>query len=93
MLSILLEREKLHCVWRLLFAQALYNEFRNFKVKVRPNGRWSLGGFRDGTHDDLVMSVALACWYARKLWPDSFTPPFRSQRTFFCAGCSWRLRD
>jgi hypothetical protein len=73
-LSVLLEGEKLHCVRRLPLAQTLYDEFRNFEVKVRPNGRESFGAFKDGTHDDLVMSVALACWYARKLWPDSFTP-------------------
>ncbi|MFN0171361.1 MAG: hypothetical protein ACKV22_33515 [Bryobacteraceae bacterium] len=41
-------------------AQALYDEFRSFEVKVRPNGRESFGAFKDGTHDDLVMPVVLA---------------------------------
>ncbi len=34
------------------------------------------GAWREGTHDDLVLSVALACWGARKLYPSG---PYREE--------------
>ncbi|MFN0170451.1 MAG: hypothetical protein ACKV22_28865 [Bryobacteraceae bacterium] len=46
-----------------------------------------------GGHDDLALAVALASWYARKLWPpepEGSPPPsgqilwLDRQQTFFC---------
>ena len=37
------------------------------RVKVSASGHESFAAWREGTHDDLVLAVALACWRAR--WP------------------------
>jgi hypothetical protein len=36
------------------------------EVRVGAQGRESYGAWREGTHDDLVLAVALACWGLRK---------------------------
>ena len=38
-------------------------------AKVSSAGREQYGAWREGTHDDLVFAVALACWGARKIYP------------------------
>ena len=35
-------------------------------VKISDRGRVSHGRSREGEHDDLVISTALACWRARR---------------------------
>jgi hypothetical protein len=56
---------------RLKFADlpevpALIAEVQAFKVRVSESGRDSYGSWRSGTHDDLVLAVSLAVWYAEK---------------------------
>jgi hypothetical protein len=48
----------------------LVAEMAAMRVKVGCNGREQYGAWREGTHDDLVFAVALACWAARKLYPN-----------------------
>jgi hypothetical protein len=38
----------------------------NFQVKISQTGHDSYGAWREGTHDDLLLAVALACWAAEK---------------------------
>ena len=52
----------------LPMAAALVEELQNFKVKVSAGGHDSYGAapgldWREGAHDDLVLALALACWY------------------------------
>lgn len=47
-------------------AQTLLEEMTNFQVKISQAGHDSYGAWREGTHDDLLLSVALACWAAEK---------------------------
>jgi hypothetical protein len=48
----------------------LQAELSNFRVTVNATtghdsyGAGPAGSWRDGEHDDLVLSCALACWYA-----------------------------
>lgn len=49
-------------------------EAQNFKAKISLAGHDSYeagpaGEWREGAHDDLVLSVALACWYAERPGP------------------------
>ncbi len=42
----------------------LVNELLNFKVKINiATGNDSYESWRESTHDDLVLAVAMACWY------------------------------
>ncbi len=48
----------------LPLAPVLVNELVNFKVKINAaTGHDSYEAWREAVHDDLVLSVALACWY------------------------------
>jgi hypothetical protein len=48
----------------LPLAQTLLTELVNFKVKIHLNtGHDSYEAWRENIHDDLVLSVALACWH------------------------------
>ena len=39
------------------------------RAKVSEAGNTQFGAWREGSHDDLVLAVALACWAARKRYP------------------------
>jgi hypothetical protein len=73
---------------RIQFAEALdlaetaEKELRTFKAKVTPAGSEQfLADWRDGEHDDLVLAVALACWWGERSQPmgriDVSPPPRR----------------
>jgi hypothetical protein len=52
---------------------ALVGELDNFKAKINPaTGHDSYGAgadWREGNHDDLVLSIALAVWYGQEINP------------------------
>jgi hypothetical protein len=51
-------------------AKTLVDELLNFKVKINiKTAHDSYEAWREGVHDDLVLSVAMAVWYARKNAP------------------------
>jgi hypothetical protein len=56
---------------RLKFAEGLpliptlVQEMLNFKVKITDNAHDSYGSWREGVHDDLILSVMLASWAAQ----------------------------
>lgn len=45
-------------------ARTLVQELLNFKVEITPSAHETFGAWRHGQHDDLVLAVALACWWA-----------------------------
>jgi hypothetical protein len=48
-------------------AGVLVKELENFKVKIDPQtAHDSYSAWREGVHDDLVLSVSLAVWYGNK---------------------------
>jgi hypothetical protein len=57
---------------RLRFANGLRDkdvvikELMNFKVKITSKANDTYEAWREGDHDDLVLSIALACWWATK---------------------------
>jgi hypothetical protein len=63
--SVLLQNHQLDIVSTLPDAETLTQELLSFRVKQDPlTGHDSYGEWRTGHHDDLVLSVALALWYA-----------------------------
>lgn len=55
-------------------APALVNELVNFRLKVNlATGHDSYEAWRESVHDDLVLSVALACWYGEAFPSRPFT--------------------
>ena len=67
-LQVMLEAESLRIAAGLREAEAFVQELTSMRVKVSANGHESFAAWREGTHDDLVLAVALACWRAR--WPE-----------------------
>jgi len=68
-LQVLLQRGALQIAAGLKHAAELVEELAGMRVKVGCEGREQYGAWREGTHDDLVFAVALACWAARKMYP------------------------
>jgi hypothetical protein len=50
-------------------AELLAGELLNFQVKVTAAAHDTYGAWREGTHDDLVLAVALGCWWVRNAPP------------------------
>ncbi len=65
--QILLQSERLKIARALPEAQTLTSELLAFKVSISLKGHDSYGNdvgeWRENPHDDLVLAVALACWY------------------------------
>jgi hypothetical protein len=76
-LQVLLQRRELQIAGGLADGEALLKEMADMQVKVSLAGNEQFGAWREGTHDDLVLAVALACWNAGKIYPN---PPQGKER-------------
>lgn len=65
--AVLLEQRRLQIAAALPDAPILRRELEAFRRKLTPVGHDSYASWRESDHDDLVLSVALACWY-RAWW-------------------------
>lgn len=66
-LTVALQTGRMKIASELPEAKTLINELLNFKVKIDlKTAHDSYESWREGIHDDLVLSVALACWAAEK---------------------------
>jgi hypothetical protein len=63
--QVLLQSGRLKVAPVLALARVLVNELLAFRVTITESAHDVYGG-RVGTHDDLVLSVALACWYGER---------------------------
>jgi hypothetical protein len=64
--QVLLQARRLRWSPTLQEAATLERELQNFKAKISLSGHDSYGAgadWRENNHDDLVLSVALGCWY------------------------------
>ena len=64
-LQIMLQNGALRIARGLKEADALTDELMNFKTKITDSGR-DVYGARAGTHDDIVLSVAMGAWMATR---------------------------
>lgn len=65
-LQVLLQSHRLRIAADLPLADALADEMLDFRVRVSDAGHDSWGG-RD--HDDLVLALAIACWFGERAMP------------------------
>jgi hypothetical protein len=65
-LQVLLQSGRLQVARGLPEAETLVNELLNFKVKISAAGHDSYEAWRESVHDDLVLSAALALWWAER---------------------------
>jgi hypothetical protein len=63
-LQVLLQNGQLKFADGMMHAKELINELINFKIKITAHGNDTYEAWREGDHDDLVLSLALAVWYA-----------------------------
>jgi hypothetical protein len=60
---VLLQNGQLKIAEGLALRETLVKELLNFRVKINiSTAHDSYEAWREGDHDDLVLSVALACW-------------------------------
>lgn len=90
--KVLLQNNRLEASNRLKLSSILQQELLNFTYKLNPlTAHDSYGCWREGQHDDLVLSVALAAWWAEVGAPkpqaplvilrgDPVTPSYRAGR-------------
>jgi hypothetical protein len=72
--QVLLQGGRLKIAPALAESALLVQELQNFQVKISDLGHDSYGAWREGTHDDLVLAAALACWHAERVpKPRAFT--------------------
>jgi hypothetical protein len=71
-LQVVMQAHRLQIARGLPDATALVRELQQFQVKITAAANETFGVWRDGQHDDLVLAVALACWWAER------TPPFEA---------------
>jgi hypothetical protein len=76
-LQVLFQRGGLRIAAGLRHSETLISEMQAMRVKVTASGNEQYGAWREGTHDDLVFAVALACWAAKKIHPN---PPMGEER-------------
>jgi hypothetical protein len=62
--QVALQSRTLKIASELSEAETLARELQNFTVKITDSANDVYGAWRVGTHDDLVLAVALAVWKA-----------------------------
>lgn len=79
--QVLLQSERLKIASSLKEAHTLTSELLAFKVSISLKGHDSYGNdvgpWRENPHDDMVLAVALACWYGER-----YKPLLRRQTSF-----------
>ena len=65
-LEVMFEQRELRIAGAVPEAATLVRELEAMQVKVGLSGREQMGAWREGTHDDLVLAVGLACWWLKK---------------------------
>lgn len=85
-LVVLAETGRLKISKNLELADILAKELQGLEVKISAAGNDSYGCWRDGQHDDLVLSLALALWYEER----GPRPPVKTR--FFAHGPPRRRR-
>ena len=66
-MHVLLQAERVKFAEALPDTQVLVKELLNFQVKITATAHDTYGAWREGTHDDLVLAVALAAWAAEHM--------------------------
>jgi hypothetical protein len=65
-LQVVLQNQRLQIARSLPEAATLVHELQQFQVRITASAHETFGVWRAGQHDDLVLAVALACWWAER---------------------------
>ncbi len=65
-LQVLLQGGQLKFAEGMMHADTLIHELLNFKIKITAKATDTYEAWREGDHDDLVLSLAMAVWYAER---------------------------
>lgn len=63
--QVALQTATLKIAAKLPEAATLTRELQNFQVKITESANDTYGAWREGTHDDLVLAVAMALWIGK----------------------------
>jgi hypothetical protein len=91
-LQVLLAALRLQVAPTLAEAPTLVRELLQFQVRVTRAAHETFGTWREGQHDDLLLALALAGWYAERcparasFAPQVLTSPFHPERASHLAG-------
>ena len=73
--QVLLQSKRLKIAEELEHTPALVRELLEFRMKIDPvTAHDSYSAWREGAHDDLVLALAIACWYGERDKPAPITP-------------------
>jgi hypothetical protein len=79
--QILLQSERLTFAQEMPLVPVLVRELMDFRVKISDQGHDSYGSWREGSHDDLVLAVAVAAWYGERWRATTLSIPSTSYST------------
>ena len=80
-LQVLFQSGRLQIADGLTDGPVLRHELQNFKAKINlATGHDSYEAWREGDHDDLVLSLAMACWHAETVRPRVHIPRVGTMR-------------
>jgi hypothetical protein len=65
-LQVVLQSRRLQITRGLPEAATLVHELQQFQVRITASAHETFGVWRAGQHDDLLLAVALACWWAER---------------------------
>jgi hypothetical protein len=68
-LQVVMQSRRLRIARQLHEAAVLVRELQQFQVKITQAAHETFGVWRERQHDDLVLAVALACWWAERCPP------------------------
>jgi hypothetical protein len=73
-----LQDKRLKFAEGLPLASTLIDEMLNFRVKITDSAHDTYGAWREGTHDDLILAVMMATWWAQEN-EKGWTPEVQAQ--------------
>lgn len=65
-LQVVFQTDRLRIASSLSLGQILTDELLNFRAKVTTAGAGTYEAWRESVHDDLVLALAIAAWYAER---------------------------
>jgi hypothetical protein len=67
--AVLLHSQRIQFAEQVPLMPLLVKELMAFRVKIDPlTAHDSYGAWREGSHDDMVLALAVAAWYAQERW-------------------------
>lgn len=65
-LQVLLQSKRLKFAETMPLVPTLIQELQGFQVRITEHANDTYGAWREGAHDDLVLSLAVAAWYGER---------------------------